>query len=169
MWLEASRAIENSSHTNSECCLSVFDKEQGKSKQLSYKLLSINFHLCFTRSKESQNNFHTNFCLSTLIFVWRGARKVKTTFTQTLVYQLSSILIFVWPGARKVKTTFIRTLVYQLSSLFDQEQGKSKQLSHKLSSLFDQEQRKSKQLSYKLLSTNSLHQALSSLIWPNCT
>ena len=112
MWLEASRAIENSSHTNSECCLSVFDKEQGKSKQLSYKLLSINFHLCFTRSKESQNNFHTNFCLSTLIFVWRGARKVKTTFTQTLVYQLSSILIFVWPGARKVKTTFTQTLIF---------------------------------------------------------
>ena len=35
---------------------SLFDQEQGKSKQLSYKLLSTNSHLRFTRSKKSQNN-----------------------------------------------------------------------------------------------------------------
>ena len=47
---------------------SSFDQQQGKSKQLSYKLLSINSHLCLTRSKESQNNFHTNSCFKS---TWR--------------------------------------------------------------------------------------------------
>ena len=100
---------------------SLFDQEQGKSKQLSsihvyqlsstfilfyqkqrkvkttliqtlvYQLALINSHLCLTRSKESRNNFHTNSCLPTFIFVWPGARKVKTTLIQTLVYQLALV------------------------------------------------------------------------------
>ena len=47
-----------------------------------------------------------------LILVWPGARKVKTTLIQTLVYQLSSILIVVWPGVRRVKMAFLVTRIH---------------------------------------------------------
>ena len=72
----------------------------------------------------------------TLVLVWPGAMKVKTTLIETLVYQLSSTHIFVWPGATKVKTTlmYIQTLVYnnchRRSSSFNQKKVQSQDNSH---------------------------------------
>ena len=97
---------------------------QGKSKQLSYKLLSINFHPCLTGSKESQNNFHTNSCPPTFIHSHPCLTRCKEGHNNFHTNSCLSTLI------NSLSPTFANS--HQLSSLFDQEQGKSKQLLYKL-------------------------------------
>ena len=107
--LTRARKVERT-YTNSHQLSSLFDQEQGKSKQLSYKLLSINSHQLSSLFNQEQGK--SKQLSSTFILVWPGARKVKTTLIQTLVYQLSSILIVVWPGVRRVKMAFLVTRIH---------------------------------------------------------
>ena len=135
VWL-GTRRVEQLTLIYTNFCLATFNPV---SPTFIYKLLYTNYSHQLSslfESKQLSYKLLSTMQLSlTFILVWPEARKVKTTFIQTLVYQLLLTFILVWPGARKIKTTLIQTLVYQLSSLFDQEQGKSKQFSYNLVSL----------------------------------
>ena len=126
--LTRSKEIQNKFHTNSHLyqVSSSFDQEQGKSKQLSYKLLSTNFHRLTSSFNQEQRKSKQLSCIQTLVY--NNFHRRSSSFNQKKVksrqlaykhlstnsQQLSSSSD--QEQRAKVKTTLMKLFVYQLSS-----------------------------------------------------